>query len=141
MITKYNVQHNIDTLKASMKLNKEKTGKYRSSDATKLQFYLVMMAYLETNPTEQYLIDQRKSLNEKIKTIQSQYTVWVESPDSPKGTDYTTSKLKSIYSTLTGIKKYKIQLKTINFLLDDIVKEEKQKKQSKPRVKKKNLSL
>lgn len=68
--------------------------------------------YLETNPTEEFVQKQFEDVKRKIKIINSGFQQWLQ--NNRKEAD---ANPKSKYHTLMGLKNYKAQLNTLDYLL------------------------
>lgn len=70
--------------------------------------------YLETHPTEEFLLKQKKDCKKKIDFINGNFSTWLN--NNAKEAEAVKNP-KSKYHTVMGLKTIKSQLATLNYLL------------------------
>jgi len=110
------IQKEMDSIKVDMMSNTKNISK---SDKTKLkkrhQFLTICKMYLESNPTEEYLVKEKERLNSRVTAINKGYV-----PDKrliEAGLKKEERKEHADYNKIMGLTKTRNQLQSIKFLL------------------------
>jgi predicted nuclease with TOPRIM domain len=77
----------------------------------RLQFLSVCKNYLETKPTEDFLLQEKERIKKRISLLEEWFPAY-------KGISTDQRKWRAEYNKETGVGTLKTQLKTINFLLN-----------------------
>lgn len=104
-----------DELLVARKLSEQELSKKEKSKLEKeLKHLYACQLYLESDPTQTFLEKQQKDLKHKIKIVTSGFSTWCS--NNPKERD-SCKNPKSKYNTMMGLKNFKEQLRTIEYLL------------------------
>lgn len=90
--------------------NKRKIAKLKE----KLTFFKTMIAYLETEPRLEYLQKESAKISEKLAKIESEYRLPFNHEKMPKAH---LTKLKNEYNKMYDVKKLKMQLSAVSYLI------------------------
>lgn len=98
---------------ALMRQRKE-LGRSYSSISKKNDILKYFIAYLETNPSEEYLKAEKIKMQKIIATKESQFGYWSENVCSQ---DVSITKRRSLFNKEVGITDLKKRLRTLNYIL------------------------
>ena len=75
-----------------------------------------LIAYIETNPTEECIKGQLDRVEKRLCSIRSGFIAWVSDATNQTG-NKTITQLRNIYNNLFNVKKLREQEKTLRYLL------------------------
>lgn len=102
-------------LQDAIKLGETKLSKKEAKVCEKrIKHLYSCQLYLETNPTEEFVQKQFEDVKRKIKIINSGFWQWLQ--NNQKEADGGANP-KSKYNSMMGLKNYKAQLNTLDYLL------------------------
>jgi hypothetical protein len=106
---KKEVSENIKLMKQRKEMNRSYSSISKKNEI--LKFYI---AYLESNPSEEYLKSERIKMQKIICTKESQFNYWNENVYLQ---DVAITKRRSLFNKEVGITDLKKRIKTLNYIL------------------------
>lgn len=89
------------------------TKRQMASGAKRIENLRSCIMYLETNPSQEFMLKQLAQLKDKVSIINSGFSSWKS--NNPK--DAEVNNPKSKYETMMGLKTIKSQIKNLNYMI------------------------
>lgn len=109
------IKEEIETIQSELRddLTKMSDSKFTRLK-NRIEFLVGLILYLESNPNETFLQSEIDRIENSIKKANENYEYWCKY-NAPKDVD--PKKYRTMFNQVTGVAKFKKQLKTIEYLL------------------------
>lgn len=113
MISKQVIIDEINAIRLRISESGDKKAKF-TKEKSRINFLNHVLAYLETEPREEYLLREQSRLSALIDSTNSRFVWWC---NYAAPSDVAPNDRKAYFAKITGLATYRKQLRAINFIL------------------------